>query len=169
MKNRNAGQKAQVTELVVKVWVEGSNLSKLDVSICKKTTEGRTQNPPLISFYLNFTCFPDQSSATVASHSSLIWERSAVTAEYNHTTHTHTDLCRTHTHTHSPSSGKQERSSCELHSSVQIEGDTGKLVNRHRCTELSRTESGRKRKVTLSQWEGTDKVNNTCCMTKATL
>lgn len=79
-----------------------------------------------------------------------------------------------HTNAHSPthaglSSGKQERSSCELHSSVQIEGDTGRLVNRHRCTELSRTESGRKRKVTLSQWEGSDKVNNTCCVTKATV
>lgn len=55
-----------------------------------------------------------------------------------------------------------------MHSSVQIEGDTGRLVNRHRCTELSRTESGRKRKVTLSQWEGSGKVNNTCCVTKAT-
>ncbi len=56
-----------------------------------------------------------------------------------------------------------------MHSSVQIEGDTGRLVNRHRCTELSRTESGRKRKVTLSQWEGSNKVNNTCCVTKATV
>lgn len=85
-------------------------------------------------------------------------------------THTHTrSHARTHTNTRSPSSGKQERSSCELHSSVQIEGDTGRLVNRHRCTELSRTESGRKRKVTLSQWEGSGKVNNTCCMTKATV
>ena len=111
----------------------------------------------------------------VASQSSLIWEHGAVTAKHNDTTHTtHTHTCshtRTHTHTntHSPSSGKQERSSCELHSSVQIEGDTGRLVNRHRCTELSRTESGRKRKVTLSQWEGSGKVNNTCCVTKATV
>lgn len=108
----------------------------------------------------------------VESQSSLIWEHGAVTTEHNDTIHTHTQphMHRlTHTHTTNPTSGKQERSSCELHSSVQIEGDTGRLVNRHRCTELSRTESGRKRKVTLSQWEGSDKVNNTCCVTKATV
>lgn len=59
----------------------------------------------------------------------------------------HTNMLTLTPKTHNPSSGKQERSSCELHSSVQIEGETSRLVNRHRCTELSRTESGRKRKV----------------------
>lgn len=49
---------------------------------------------------------------------------------------------------------------------TQIEGDAGRLVNRHRCTDLSRTVCGRKGKVTLSQREGGDKVNNTCCVTE---
>lgn len=62
--------------------------------------------------------------------------------------------------------GRQERSSCEPRSSQQIEGDEGRLVNRHRCTDLSRTVCGRKRKVTLSRREGGDKVNNTCCVTE---
>lgn len=84
--------------------------------------------------HLNFICFAIKTRCTMTENqSSLIWEHGAVTTEHNDTTHTQK------THTHNPTSGKQERSSCELHSSVQIEGDTGRLVNRHRCTELSNT------------------------------
>lgn len=67
----------------------------------------------------------------------------------------------------SEAGGRQERSSCELRSSHQIEGDSGRMVNRHRCTDLSRTVCGGKRKVTLSRREGGDSVNDTCCITEA--
>lgn len=41
------------------------------------------------------------------------------------------------------------------------------MVNRRRCTDLSRTVCGRKRKVTLSRWEGGVAVDNTCSVTEA--
>lgn len=67
----------------------------------------------------------------------------------------------------SEAGGRRERSSCELCSSHQIEGDAGRMVNRHRCTDLSRRVCGGKTKVTLSRQEGGDAVNNTCCVTEA--
>lgn len=67
----------------------------------------------------------------------------------------------------SEAGGRQERSSCEPRSSHQIEGDAGRMVNRHRCRDLSRTVCGGKRKVTLSQREGGDAVNNMGCVTEA--
>lgn len=42
-----------------------------------------------------------------------------------------------------PSSGEQQRSSWELLSSAETGAETGRLVNRRRCTELSRTRQER--------------------------
>ncbi len=171
----NAGQKAQVTQVDVDTCCVCTRTYSnyrcacpcIGTGIYKENRGIKVEYKPMFTpFILTFLLSADQRCVVVASQSSLIWEHGAVTAEHNDTTHQHARArAHTHTHPHNPSSRKQERSSCELHSSVQIEGDTGRLVNRHRCTELSRTESGRKRKVTLSQWEGSDKVNNTCCKT----
>lgn len=59
--------------------------------------------------------------------------------------------------------GRQERSSCGPRSSHQIEGDAGRLVNRHRCTDLSRTVCGRTGKVTLSPREGGGSQQHVLC------